>query len=86
MNRFTSGDEMVTDLFAYTFKPRMHLCKFWLKKIILLLLMFAKNKLNDQIFYIQWIFFSQMRNITETLMKPLETFRKEHLGSAKVKA
>lgn len=24
-----------------------------------------------------------MRNITETLMKPLETFRKEHLGSAK---
>ncbi len=44
MNRFASGDdEMVTPLLAYTFKPRMRLCEFWLKKIILLLLMFAKN-------------------------------------------
>ncbi len=45
MNRFASGDdEMVTHLLAYTLKPRMHLCEFWLKKIILLLLMFAKKK------------------------------------------
>uniref|UniRef100_A0A671KPP3 Rho GTPase-activating protein 10-like n=1 Tax=Sinocyclocheilus anshuiensis TaxID=1608454 RepID=A0A671KPP3_9TELE len=34
------------------------------------------------IFYFLHIFIC-MRNITETLMKPLEKFRKEHLGSAK---
>lgn len=28
----------------------------------------------------------QMRNITETLMKPLEKFRKEHLGTVRVMA
>lgn len=27
----------------------------------------------------------QMRNITETLMKPLEKFRKEHLGTVRVR-